>query len=379
MDEDETKNIVLECGSAITKAGFAGDETPKAIFPTLFGHLKNLRDHQGEPNSNTYIGDQVLRQSADFIITSPIEHGIFTNFEDMEKLFHFIFFDELRCDPKDQRVLLIEPPKNPRYVREKQAEIMFETYNVSSFLVKESPILVLYSSGRNTGIILDIGEGITYVNPLYDGFTIIRGVKRQNFAGFDLNEYLEDLIQCEQGFAFNTSSDRQLVRDIKEKQCYVALDYDAEITKSKSEKTNDTTSSYFFADGTELKLSSERFKCPELLFKPHLNGFEFKGLHELVFNSIMKCDISSRADLLANVIVSGGSSKFPGLPNRLEAELKKLVSPKIRTKVVAPDCRDISAWIGGSILASLSTFPKMTVSRDEYNEKGKDVINENIF
>lgn len=374
---EETQSIVIDCGTSTTKAGFAGEEMPKSLFPSLFGRLKNKKDGNGNPNSDIYIGEQVSRQCPDFLIDRPIERGIFRNFSDMERFFQFVFDDEVRLNPRKQKVLLIERAKSPRYQREKETEIMFETYEVSSFFIEQSSLLDLYASGRNSGIVIEIGEGVTTVCPFYDGYSILRSVKRQNFGGIDLNEFLEDLIQCESGFAFNTSSDRLIVKDIKEKQCYVALDYDIELQKEK-EKKNNSFSSYFFNDGSELKLSIERFKCPELLFKPQLNGFEFKGVHDLLYESIMRCDINARADMLVNIICTGGSVKFNGFKERFLNEIKKLVSPRIRTKIIATDYCDISAWIGGSIMASLSTFPNIAVSSEEYKENGKDIINQKI-
>lgn len=371
MEEDQA--VVIDCGTRNTKVGFAGEEKPKFIFPTIFGHIKNNHDQNGFPKGDTYIGDQVRRNSGEYIIKYPIEHGKFANFEDMEKLFDFIFKDELRYEPKNHSVLIIEPPQNPRFIREKQIEIMFEKYNVSHFCVRSSSLLVLYASGRNSGIVLDIGEGVSYVDPFYDGFSNIHGAKRQNFGGSDLNEYLEYLLQIEQGIAFNTSSDREIVRDIKEKQCYVALDYESELKICK--ETTECNSSYFYNDGNELKLSLERFKCPEILFNPFLFGYEFKGIHNFVFDSIMKCPINTRADLYVNIILSGGSTMIPGLPERLDKEMKKLIPQRVRSHVIASEYRDLSAWIGGSIFASLSTFPKLAVCQEQYNEIGKEAIN----
>ena len=192
-----------------------------------------------------------------------------------------------------------------------------------------------------------------------------------------MNEYLEDLLLCEQGITFDTTSDREILRDIKEKKCYVSLDFESELKKSKN--SSETESSYFYSDGRELKILNERFRCPELLFKPNLNGFEFKGIHDLVFDSVMNCDINTRADLFTNIILSGGSTMITGLPERLDKEMKNLVPSRIRSKIIAPEYRGLNEWIGGSILGSLSTYPQMSVSREEYKENGKDAINKKCF
>jgi actin beta/gamma 1 len=106
-----------------------------------------------------------------------------------------------------------------------------------------------------------------------------------------------------------------------------------------------------------------RFRAPEALFQPSLIGLESTGIHETTYNSIMKCDVDIRKDLYANIVMSGGTTMYPGIADRMQKEITALAPSSMKIKIVAPPERKYSVWIGGSILASLSTFQQMWVSK----------------
>jgi len=306
----------------------------------------------------------------------PLEHGIVHSWDDMTALWHHTFYNELRVDPSEQPVLLTEAPMNPKSNREKMIQIMFETFDVPDFYVGIQAVLSLYSSGRTTGIVLDSGDGVSHTVPIYEGYSLSHAISRLDLAGRDLTTYIRRIL-TERGLTLEGPSGLEIVRDIKEKTCYVAMDFEEEM--SKVDKQSEMEVNYELPDGTIVQIGSERFRTPEALFQPDMIGMEADGLHTLTYNSIQDCDLDVRRDLFNNIVLSGGSTSYPGLEKRLEKELTHLAPASVRVKVVAPQERKYSVWIGGSILSSLSSFQDMWISKEDYDESGPRVVHRKCF
>jgi actin-related protein 2 len=255
-----------------------------------------------------------------------MENGIVKRWDDMQHLWDYTFYEKMHLDPTGRKILLTEPPMNPLKNRETMCEVMFERYGFGGVYVAIQAVLALYAQGLSSGVVVDSGDGVTHIVPVYESTVLNHLTRRLDVAGRDVTRNLIALL-LRRGYALNRTADFETVRQIKEKLCYVS--YDLELDQRLSEDTTVLVESYTLPDGRVIRVGSERFEAPECLFQPHLVDVEQPGIAEFLFNTIQAADVDVRSSLYKAIVLSGGSSMYPGLPSRLEKELKQLWLTKV--------------------------------------------------
>jgi actin beta/gamma 1 len=382
-EEDMLQPVVMDTGSGLSKAGFAGDSNPSAVFPSIVGraakHAGGVVDtddgHLSAGQQDVhYVGEEVYAKKFMLVLRYPIERGIVADWDTMERIWHHTFYNELRVAPEDHPILLTEAPLNPKANRERMTQIMFETFNVPAMYINTQAVLALYASRRTTGCVVDCGDGVSHTVPIYEGYICPHAIIRLELAGRDLTDYMIKML-TERGYSFKTTTERDIARDMKEKLTFVALDFELEM-KQFSE-SSDSEVSYELPNGDVIVIGTERCICPEILFKPTLIGNgKTSGIHDCTFQTIMKCDSDIKFELFANIVMSGGSTMFPGITERMTKELTALAPSTMKINVVGHPDRKYFAWIGGSILASLPSFQPMWISRVEYDTSGPPIVHQ---
>ncbi|NXG29841.1 ACT protein, partial [Dromaius novaehollandiae] len=363
--------VVIDNGSGLIKAGVAGEKKPWIVYANVVGHPE---DKAAAGLKDCYVGNEAQARRGILSIRYPIERGIIMSWEDMEAVWKSIYDNDLQMQTTEQPVILTEAPLNPLVNREKMTELFFERFDVPALYVSIQAVLALYASGLTTGCMVDSGDGVTHSVPIFEGYCLPHGVLRLDLAGRDLTDYLTQLLR-DSGASLVTAAEKQLVQNMKEKLCYVCLNPEEEMAKKPSE----VEKTYHLPDGSEVKVHDERFRCPEALFYPPDIGIEAPGIDKLCFSSIMKCDVGLRAHFYSGIVLSGGSSLFPGIAERLNKELVHMVPGDVKVKVSAPPERKLSAWVGGSVLASLGAFQHMWVTRAEYRDVGPNIVHRKCF
>ena len=367
--------IVIDNGSGFTKAGFAGADCPKSVFPTVIGTPKSSQQMVGGQNKDYFVGFEAHTKKDLLNLRMPIENGLVTNWDEMEKVWHHTFYNELMVKPEEHPVVLTEKPLCPKMNREKMIQIMFETFNVSGFYLGLQGVLALFSLGKTTGVVWDAGDGISFVVPIYEGYGLPHAILRGGISGRDLTNLMMQMI-VEAGHDAETLKFDD-IRAMKEQVCAVVLDYQADVLKN--ETLNTQKKKFKLPDGAEVTYGAEAYRCPEALFSPSIAGSRSNGVHQQIFTALEKCDMDVRKELYGTIVLSGGTSMFRGLPERLEQEVIAVASPQMNVSVTATPERKNAVWLGGSVVGSLESFPQMMIDRAEYREEGMQIVHQKIY
>jgi actin beta/gamma 1 len=377
--------VVIDHGSFNTKVGYSGEEEPSSIFQTCVA----------AGTENVLVGDQISSDQEN--VRYPVELGVITDWDNMEHIWKYIFSkDVLDVNSQDHPILLSEAPLTPKLHRERLCQIMFEQYNVPGLYIASSPVLGLYSAGRITGVVLDVGHRTTNVVPLIEGYMVHHAAEKYEFGGVDLENYLQTLLAPKNAVLTSIPARRlqQTIRDIKEQYGHIVADFDqtvAALTKFQSKKKNKnpasmtaqmfTEKTFDLPDGKKIVIGpQDRFQFTEALFRPHERlGLEMNGLHRLLFESIGRCDLDIRKEVQNNIVICGGTTMFPGFVNRLQQQMEMLIPSSQSANVIATKERKNGVWTGGAIISQLSSFSQMWVRKKDYNEYGPQIINRKTY
>eukprot|EP01012_Entosiphon_sulcatum_P046589 TRINITY_DN6269_c0_g1_i1.p1 TRINITY_DN6269_c0_g1~~TRINITY_DN6269_c0_g1_i1.p1 ORF type:complete len:396 (-),score=74.84 TRINITY_DN6269_c0_g1_i1:6-1193(-) len=356
-------SVVMDVGSESLKAGFAGDDAPRIVMPTV---ATAIRGPRGEPRESL-AGNVAFKQRAEVDLLWPVDKGEVRDWDAMERLWEHVYTDSLRMPPDDRfPTLLTEPALASRDHRQRIAEVFFEKLRVPALYVASAPVLALYASGRTTGMVVESGYSTSHTVPIFEGFALYHAILETDIGGSHLTKYVSKVLG-ERGVVFQRAFEREVCEFVKERLGCVAPDYKAALANPKP-------ASITLPDGTEITLGPERYTCCEALFHPAVIGLPEgpvgkTGLPATALASARKCDADIVPHLYGHVVLSGGSTMFPGFQERLLADLSGL-APSEKIKIFAATERKHAAWIGGSILASLPTFQDFWVTVEEFNEQG---------
>ncbi|KAL6973551.1 Actin-related protein 4 [Sarracenia purpurea var. burkii] len=394
---DEVSAIVLDLGSHTCKAGYAGEDAPKAVFPSVVGSIDQMDvDDPDNPEKNSgsvqdsknmvrsfdtdkskgrhklYVGSQALGYRRDYMeVLSPMKDGVVLDWDMVESIWDHAFRECLLIDPKEHPMLLAEPSSNSQQQREKTAELMFEKYQVPALFLAKNAVLTSFASGRATSLVVDSGGGSTTIAPVHDGYVLQKAVQSSPIGGEFLTDCLMKSLESKgltikPRYSFkrkeirpgdfqtvdldfpNTTesyklySQRVIASDIKECVCRAPdTPYD------ESAYSNIPMTPYELPDGQTIEIGADRFKIPDVLFNPSLvktiPGMEsyaeiassVRGLPQMVIESISKCDVDIRRELFSSILLSGGTASMQQLKERLEKDLLEESPQAARVKVLA--------------------------------------------
>jgi len=298
-----------------------------------------------------------------------MKNGVFQNEQDILTVFNYIYnkLDVKSDEVKEHPIFITEPILNPYFHRKQIASALFDNLGVPALFFGSQPILSLYATGERSGVVLESGEGMTQCCVVYEHYSIPHSYMRYDFGGRNVTEYLHTLLK-RVGYSFNTTSEFEIVKKIKETLCYTI------ISSSSSEENKTGPTQYYLPDGNFIVMKEEKILAPEILFNPSMVGMEYLSFQDLIVTSLNKVDIDIRQPLYSHILLAGGNTLFKGITEKLHTEVKKIAPKHMKVKVHAPPGRKNGCWHGASVISTLNSFRNMWVTRSEYMEKGDKEI-----
>lgn len=374
MEEEIKTVVVIDNGSNTIKAGFAGDDAPRKIFPSMIGYTKKSPINLAMDEKSYYVGDDAKERRGRLEMKTPFYDSLVNDWADVENTWSYTFFNALKVCPEEVYAVITESPMNPKKYRERTMETLFELFNLEGVYLASKSLLSLYSTGKTTGCVIDSGKGVSYSVPIYEGYASPHTMISLNLGGRHLDEKLNQIL-FEKGYEFTTPLELELLSEIKEKLCSISTDKNInKITRFESDYKT-----YNLPDDSVVRLGKERQEIPEIMFDPEKIGIKEPGIHQCCFKSIMKTNTEIRPEMFSNIVLAGGNTLFEGMRKRIMDEIIDVAPTKTKVEVSNNPERLYSSWIGGSIIGNMDTFQYLCVTRKEYDESGGKIVNDKIF
>jgi len=325
---DRAADVVIDLGTASIKSGFSSEPHPKLDTPTVPG---------------------------------AIEGGVVSDWSKFENQLSSIY-NELNVKSDSFNLLLTDNILWTNKIREKLLEVMFEKFDVPRFQLTNQGVLPLYSTSRTTGLVVDVGEGVAQVTPIYDGFPIpdARRVTRKP-TGASINRKLIQMV---------TVDDLNIIREIKQRMCYIRVANDICHSEQDSFEIPDGSGGVRMLG----KSDADWTEPTEVLF----DSDDSHSLQNIIMAAVKSCDVDIRKQMYGNIVLCGGTTLTPGFELRLADELSKLTPSSVNIKIEAVKERKYLVWIGGSIMAGLNTFQDMWIDRKAYQDIGMTALIKNL-
>ncbi|MBY8983050.1 MAG: zinc ribbon domain-containing protein [Candidatus Lokiarchaeota archaeon] len=311
--------IIIDIGSAYVKVGFAGEINPRFIFPCITGTEKYHSVMVDVDARNVYVGQDAMKMRGVLKIAHPIQRGAIVDWDSYYQILNHILYTLLRIqNPLDYPIIYIENTFQPKDIKEYIARVFFETHQINNLIMVPSPILSCFSVGLTSGLVIESGDGITWIVPIINGQIISQAVQRLNLAGMDVSNNLKALLMRE-GINISSSAVDEIIKEIKEKNCYFILDPD------KPSKGGENIM-YPMPDGSTVKIPDHiLYSATEVLFQPSMIGSNSPGIQHAIITCLQNVSQEYWADLLSHVVLSGGNLSHSGFEERLKAELTILL------------------------------------------------------
>lgn len=377
MEVGQNQPVVMDLGAGLTKGGFAASAEPAVVMGTVVGRVRHTRVMgDGGSDGKVVVGEMLGKYGGVVGLERPIGRRGVEDWDGAEMVWRECLKGlGVEGGVREHGVLVTENVMGGRAKRERLAEMWFESIGCGGLGVAVPGVLALYATGRLNGVVLDVGDVVSSVVPIAEGFVVERGVSRTEWAGRDVTERLETLVRRAGCPLSASSSEREAVRRIKERHCYVAASPREEEMRAKGENAADIDVRFELPDGNGVHVGPERFRAPEILFNPALVGSEMPGVQDCLHHAVDAVDMELRKRMYSSMLLAGGSTKFRGFGQRLLREMRDLAPPDTKIRIHAPPDRLYTAYTGGSILASLSTtWRSFAISRAEYFENGASIV-----